>query len=81
MPIDTGIEHATAHHEKKFVDQSRRKIDANSLVSVPYYHPDNNGESDHVNKVNEDFKNKANDEEADLLIHDNFEEKHASTTI
>jgi hypothetical protein len=81
MPIDTGIEHATAHHEKNDVDQSRRKVDANSQISAHYYLADNNEESDHVNKVNEDVKNKAIDEESDLMIHDSFEENDASTTI
>ena len=81
MSINTGIKHATAHHEQNVVDQSREKVDANSQISVCYYHPVNNKESDHVNKVNEDVKNKPNDEVKDLLIHDKFEENDASTRI
>jgi hypothetical protein len=53
MPIYSGIKHATAHHELNVIDQSREKIDANSQISVCCYHPVNNKESDHVNKVDE----------------------------
>ncbi len=62
-------------------DQSRKTVDANIQIAVHYYHPVNSEESDHVNKVNEDVENKANDKVADLLIHDNLEENDASTRI
>jgi hypothetical protein len=81
MPINSGIKHATAHHEQNVVDQSREKVDANSQISVCYYHPVNNKKSYHVNKVNGDVINKANDKVADLLIHDNFEENDESKRI
>jgi hypothetical protein len=60
------------HYDQNVVDQLREKVDANSQISVCYYHPDNNKKYNHVNKVNEDVENKANNKEADLLIHDNF---------
>jgi hypothetical protein len=81
MSINSRIKHATAHHEFFFDDQSRKKVDANTQISVHYYHPVNREESDHVNKVNEDVENKANDKVGDLLIHDDLEEIDASTNI
>ncbi len=75
MPINSGIKHATAHHEKKVDDQSTKKADANLQVSVWYYHPVNSKESDHVNKVNEDVENKGNNNILQLadLIHKTLE--------
>jgi hypothetical protein len=61
MPINSEIKHATAHHEKNFDDQLREKVDANTQISVCYYHHVNREQSDHVNKVSEDKENKEND--------------------
>ncbi len=72
MPINSGIKHATVHHGKSVHDQSRKTVDANTQISVCYYHLVNSEESDHVNKVNEDVEFKANDKVKDLLIHDNL---------
>jgi hypothetical protein len=81
MPINSGIKHATVHHEKSVHDQSRKTVDANTRISVRYYHPVNSEESDHVNKVNKDAENKANDKVGDLLIHDDFDKNDASARI
>ncbi len=81
MPINSGIKHATVQHEKNVDDQSRKRVDANTRISVCYYHPVNSKESDHVNKVNEDVESKVNDKVGDLLIHDDLEENDVSTRI
>jgi hypothetical protein len=44
MPINSGIKHATVHHEKSVDDQSRKIVDANTQISVHYYHPVNSEE-------------------------------------
>jgi hypothetical protein len=59
----------------------RKTVDANTQISACYFHPVNSEESDHVNKVNEDVENNANDKVRDLLIHDNLEKNDASTRI
>jgi hypothetical protein len=64
MPISRGTRHAAVHHEKSVDNQSRKTVDANKQISGCYYHPVNSEESDHVNKVNEDVENKANDNTA-----------------
>jgi hypothetical protein len=81
MPINRGIKHAAVHHEKSVDDQSRKTVDANKQISDCHYHPVKSEESDHVNKVNEDVENKANDKVGDLVIHDDLEENDASTSI
>ena len=54
-----GLTQAAVHHGEN--DQSRKTVDANKQISGCYYQPVDSQESVHVNKVNENVKNKAGD--------------------
>jgi hypothetical protein len=63
-----GLTQAAVHHGKN--EQSRKTVDANKQISGCYYQPVDSQESVHVNKVNENVKNKAGDIVGHLVVYD-----------
>jgi hypothetical protein len=74
-----GLTQAAVHHGKN--DQSRKTVDTNKQISGQYYQPVDSQESDHVNKVNADVENKAEDIVGDLVVYDDLEKNDSSTSI